>query len=207
MRGWGRAARACVAALVLSLAGCGDDDDGATGDSGESTGDSETEDDSSSGGGDDVPAIPFCAGVADWSSQAASLEQEVLALVNEARAAGYNCTGQSFSPTGPLTMSPALRCAARVHTQDMVDHNFFDHTNLMGEGPQERIDKTGYKWSRWGENIAGGNPTAEATVQQWLESSGHCANIMSPEFTEIGVGYVAGGLYGHTWTQVFGTPL
>jgi uncharacterized protein YkwD len=43
-------------------------------------------------------------------------------------------------------------------------------------------------------------------MDQWMGSDGHCANIMNPSFTEIGVGYYPGGQWGHLWTQNFGTP-
>jgi uncharacterized protein YkwD len=88
----------------------------------------------------------------------------------------------------------------------MSDRNFFDHTNPSGEGPAERVDAAGYDWRGIGENIAGGSPDAEGTMQQWMGSDGHCANIMSPDFEEIGIGYHPGGQYGHLWTQVFATP-
>ena len=91
-----------------------------------------------------------------------------------------------------------------MHSKDMYDRDFFDHTNPDGELPWDRMDRAGYNWSAAGENIAAGNPTAAATVQQWMESDGHCANIMSADFTELGVGYYPGGEWGHMWTQVFG---
>ncbi|MCA9690578.1 MAG: CAP domain-containing protein [Myxococcales bacterium] len=133
------------------------------------------------------------------------LEEQMVPLVNERRAQGANCGSKgSFGPAPPLTVHPALRCAARKHSKDMADNNFFDHTNLMGESPGDRIDQTGYNWSTYGENIAAGNATAAATLNQWMGSDGHCANIMNPSFEHIGVGYHPGGQWGHLWTQVFG---
>ena len=64
----------------------------------------------------------------------------------------------------------------------------------------------GYVWQTAGENLAGGNATAEATMQQWLDSDGHCANLMNPAFTELGVGYFPGGPYTTLWVQNFGAP-
>jgi len=57
----------------------------------------------------------------------------------------------------------------------------------------------------WGENIAAGNATAAATVEQWMNSPGHRANILNAKFTHIGVGYQhsAGSTYGHYWVQMF----
>jgi uncharacterized protein YkwD len=154
----------------------------------------------------EVPDIEYCQDVAGWSLQWSMLEQEVLDLVNEERAAGGSCGMQSFPPSGPLTMEARLRCAARVHSKDMNDRDFFSHFNPDGEGPSDRVDQTGYLWTSVGENIASGYPTAIEVMGAWLESSGHCANIRNPDFTELGIGYYAGGPYGSLWTQVFASP-
>lgn len=154
----------------------------------------------------DVPDNAYCVAVGDWDPGWAQLELDVLALVNQVRATGADCHSKGmFAATGPLTMSPALRCAARKHSADMAARNFFDHTNPDGELPWDRMGKAGYgNYSNAGENIAAGSPDAQGTMNQWLGSDGHCANIMSPNFQEIGVGYSPGGQYGHLWTQVFG---
>jgi uncharacterized protein YkwD len=151
----------------------------------------------------EVPDIDYCEDVAAWSPQWSMLEQEVLDLVNAERAAGGDCGMQAFPPSGPLTMEPRLRCAARVHSKDMNDRDFFSHFNPDGEGPSDRVDRTGYVWASVGENIASGYPTASEVMGAWLESSGHCSNIRNPDYTELGVGYYAGGPYGSLWTQVF----
>lgn len=155
----------------------------------------------------DVPAgVPYCSDAANWDPAWAQLEEDILTLVNQERAKGANCGSEGmFGPAGPLTMEPHLRCAARVHSKDMDDRNFFSHTNPDGEGPGQRIDKAQYgNYSTWGENIAAGSPNAAGTMNQWMGSDGHCANIMNPDFEHIGVGYHPGGQYGHLWTQVFG---
>jgi uncharacterized protein YkwD len=155
----------------------------------------------------DVPDNAYCDEVASWDPQWAQLEVEILAIVNEVRGQGANCgSAGSFGPAGPVSMQPALRCAARKHSKDMADRNFFDHTNPSGESPWDRMGQAGYSYSTAGENIAAGNSTASATMDQWMNSDGHCGNIMNPDFDEIGVGYYPGGQYGHLWTQAFGSP-
>ncbi len=162
------------------------------------------------GGGEDggeaeVPDNAFCDDVAGWQPGWSDLEEQILDIVNQRRAEGANCgTAGSFGPTGPLTMNPALRCAARVHSKQMVEQNFFAHDTPWGETPWQRIGAAGYQYSTAGENIAAGNATAVATMQQWMDSDGHCGNIMKPDFDEIGIGYYPGGGYGHYWTQNFG---
>jgi uncharacterized protein YkwD len=154
----------------------------------------------------DVPDNAYCAAVANYDPAWRQLEEDVLAIVNQKRAAGANCGGAgNFGPTGPLTMDPALRCAARKHSLDMDARDFFDHTNPDGQLPWDRMGMAGYgDYSNAGENIAAGSPDAAGTMQQWMDSDGHCSNIMSPDFQHIGVGYHPGGQYGHLWTQVFG---
>ncbi len=174
-----------LAVLVPIAASCGGDDGGGDGDD------------------DSVPALAYCDPARGWSPSAAALEAQIVTLVNQRRAAGATCGGQAQPPVPPLVADPALRCAARVHSQDMVDRNYFDHVNLDGETPWDRMERAGYLWSRAGENIAAGNATAEATMNQWMNSSGHCANIMSADFDDIGVGHVESGAM---WTQVFGSP-
>jgi uncharacterized protein YkwD len=157
--------------------------------------------------GDDVPGSAYCDDAADWTQSWATLEDEILTLVNQRRSEGANCgTEGSFNPAPPLTMNPALRCASRNHSKDMAVNDFFSHTNLQNQSPFERMQLAGYSYSAAGENIAAGNATAAATMQQWMSSDGHCANIMNPSFQELGVGYHPGGSYGHYWTQKFGRP-
>lgn len=195
--------------------GTGADGGGSTGgDAGDAgdTGDTGDAGDSSSDAGDtnepppvDVPDNPYCEEVASWDPAWVQLELDVLELVNQHRANGANCGSEgSFGPAPALTMNPALRCAARKHSKDMNDRMFFDHVNPSGESPWDRMQQAGYSYSAAGENIAGGSPDAAGTMNQWMESDGHCANIMNPSFEEIGVGYYPGGQWGHLWTQAFG---
>lgn len=194
MRKLGPALVVCALTVVPACSG-----DGTGGGGGDADGTGE-------GGDDGIPGNAYCDATNGWDSGYSAMEQEVLSLVNMHRSQGANCGSQgNFGPTSPLTMQSNLRCAARVHTKDMADRNYFDHTNPDGDGPQPRIEAAGYMgWTGWGENIAAGSPDAAGSVGQWMGSDGHCANIMNPDFTEIGVGYYPGGQYGHLWTQVFG---
>jgi uncharacterized protein YkwD len=159
----------------------------------------------------DVPDSSVCAPVASWSAEWAGFEQEVLRLVNENRAKGWNCdTMGMFPAAGPLAMNPFLRCSARLHSKDMAERMFFAHDNPDGENPGTRMREAGYVGRGWGENIAQGQRSPAEVVQGWMDSDGHCSNIMNAMFNQIGVGYFAGmstnprwnsALY---WTQNFG---
>jgi uncharacterized protein YkwD len=144
----------------------------------------------------------YCSDVSDSPSTWAAFEAEVLVLTNQHRVAGAVCGDEPYPPVDPLTMVAPLRCAARVHAQDMADRGFFDHTNPDGLSAGDRAEIAGYDWWAWGENIALGQPSPAAVVAAWMGSTGHCTNIMSDNFTEIGVGFYDG----QYWVQVFGRP-
>lgn len=201
--------------VVAGAAGCGGEDD-ASDASDEGAIDSGAMDGSSDGadgdppGSIDVPSVDYCAGVAAWDEGSRAFESEVVELVNQARAQGGDCgNGGSFGASGPLSMEARLRCAARVHSLDMVERGFFDHVNPDGESPFDRMERAGYQFRNAGENIAAGQTTPSEVVDGWLQSPGHCANILSPDFTEIGVGYMLAPQdpFAHYWTQTFGAPL
>jgi uncharacterized protein YkwD len=183
----------------------------------------------------DVPNIPECADYADWDEDDRALEEGVLALVNQYRQEGRDCA-VAKNAVATLEMDPLLRCAARMHAQDMADRSFFSHgtwddaaqtctvqddcgqnngklcDNKIGDetptrclnGPGVRLDSLDYDGTTWGENIYGGNSTALGVMTGWMNSSGHCNNIMNGNFKKIGVAHVAGGPYGYMWVQVFG---
>jgi uncharacterized protein YkwD len=135
------------------------------------------------------------------------LEDEMLRLVNEARARGAVCGSMRFGPAGPLVTNAELAGAARAHSQDMATRGFFAHNTPEGTTPQQRIMSAGYTGQfPIGENIAAGNATAEETMTQWMGSPGHCSNIMNPAYRQLGVGYYAAPStrFRHFWTQNFG---
>lgn len=133
-------------------------------------------------------------------------EREVVALVNAARAQARKCGSTSYSATTPVTVNAKLTESARAHSRDMAVKGFFSHTGLDGSLPWDRMRAAGYDYRAAGENIAAGQSSPASAMSAWLGSSGHCANIMSPKFTEIGVGHIQRGdtKYGHYWTQNFG---
>ncbi len=134
----------------------------------------------------------------------------MLARVNQLRAAGASCgTRGTFAPAGALTWNTLLTQAATAHSQDMVTNNFFSHTGSGGSTLGSRVDATGYAWSSLGENIAAGYGTVSNVMNGWMASDGHCANIMNPTFTQIGVACIKGtsaNTYGDYWTMDLGRP-
>lgn len=191
----------------------GDPDDTADVDSGGQGGDTG---DTDTGGGDtdtddpgnDERAEACHPDVAGWPRAWADLEEEVLDLVNAERARGADC-GQygRFGPADPLVMDPEARCAARYHSLWMAENGQFAHESPggdLGASFDARMRSAGYRGSPYGENIAAGYTSARDVMAGWMASDGHCANVMAPYPTDLGVGYYQGGPYGAYWTQDFG---
>ena len=90
----------------------------------------------------------------------------------------------------------------------MGDIDFFSHTGSDGLQASDRVTNAGYQWRAMGENIAAGQRYMAEVISGWLDSPGHCENIMSPAFTELGAGvyFVDGSSYPIYWTQVFARP-
>ena len=121
---------------------------------------------------------------------ATGISQQILALVNQARAAGHRCGGKYFSPVAPLSIDAALSRAALEHSRDMAAHDVFDHRGHDGSTPAARVELSGYGEHRIvGENIAAGAMTAAEVTEGWLNSPPHCENIMDGRFTQIGIAF------------------
>jgi uncharacterized protein YkwD len=146
--------------------------------------------------------------VAPASAQAPLQATRALQLVNEVRARGARCGDRSFAPAPPVKLSETLAGVAFGHADDMAKHNYFEHEDLIGRSPADRVRAVGYQEKLVGENIAYGPKSAEEVVQGWLDSPGHCENIMDPRFAEMGIAYAAGqaarrGLF---WVQLLVAP-
>ena len=147
----------------------------------------------------DIPVLPGQQQTGD----------EILALVNAARAQPRTCGTQAFPAAGPVRWNATLAEAALGHSTELATHHYFSHVEHNGSTPPERVTRAGYAWSRVGENIASGQRTALEAVQSWLDSPGHCANIMNGSFTEMGSAYAVNPASDNRtayWTQVFARP-
>lgn len=120
--------------------------------------------------------------------------QEVLQLVNAER----NKMGLKS-----LTLSINLTSIANTKAKDMAVNNYFSHTSPTYGTPFEMLQHFGVSYRSAGENIAAGQRSATEVMNAWMNSSGHRANILNSSYTELGVGYYAGGSYGTEWVQLF----
>lgn len=124
---------------------------------------------------------------------------EVLRLVNIERA---------NVGVAPLVLDEALCNAANMRAIEMDCTGVFGHKRPNDNSCFEVYDICNVEWqSACGENIAGGQATPEEVMKSWLGSAGHKANILSPEYTKMGLGYsnsgCGAGSYSHYWAQEF----
>ncbi|WP_426204352.1 CAP domain-containing protein [Pseudomonas sp. TWP3-1] len=134
--------------------------------------------------------------------------QKLLEQLNVARSQPRQCGGQAFAATTPLAWNAVLGGAAESHSRAMANNNFFDHKDRDGRTPGDRAELAGYSGQLVGENIAAGQDTVRKVVDGWLASPGHCANLMNPQYRELGAAYATdpksdAGIY---WTAMFGAP-
>lgn len=124
-------------------------------------------------------------------------ENKVLTLVNAERAkAGLS----------PLKANWQLSRTARYKSQDMIDKGYFSHTSPTYGSPFTMIQSFGLNFSAAGENIAMGQPTPEQVMTAWMNSPGHRSNILSPAYTDLGVGLAKNSNGTCYWTQMFIKP-
>ena len=131
--------------------------------------------------------IPLLTAIKDF-------ENQVINLTNAER---------SKRGLAPLKADWQLSRVARYKAMDMRDKNYFSHTSPTYGSPFNMINEFGLSYTAAAENIAAGQTTPQAVVNAWMASSGHRANILSPSYNEIGVGYAKGGSYGAYWSEMF----
>jgi uncharacterized protein YkwD len=140
---------------------------------------------------------------------AALINQRILDLVNQARAAGRRCGDLSYGAAPPLKLNASLSGAALAHSQEMATYGEFEHGGHDGSTPAQRVARAGYgAYQMVGENIAAGPTTAAEVTAGWLASAPHCQNIMEPGFSEIGIGFAVNTASSELiyWTQDFAAP-
>ncbi|MCI6736528.1 MAG: CAP domain-containing protein [Intestinibacter sp.] len=119
---------------------------------------------------------------------------EVLEIVNKERKA---------NGLKPLTLNKELSNVATVKSQDMINKGYFDHTSPTYGSPFDMMKSFGISYKAAGENIAKDQKTPSEVMNSWMNSPGHRANILSPNFTELGVGVAKDSKGTIYWTQMF----
>ena len=155
--------------------------------------------------GDNVPLFVTKLGAEDTESLANVLpeglqptpdpaaERQLFDLVNEAR---------TSAGIPPLDWDERLVPVARAHSAEMFRLRYFSHESPTAGSPFDRLKAAGITYTRAGENLAYAQSVTVAH-QGLMSSEGHRANILSPQFTRIGIGVMSAGAYGRMFTQMF----
>ena len=111
-----------------------------------------------------------------------------LAAINAERAHPHDCGETRYEATTELVWNEQLAAAARKHSDDMAQNDFMSHDSSDGTPFKSRIQNEGYtSYDKIGENVAVGQESVAVVVAEWMESPGHCKNIMDPRFDEMGM--------------------
>ncbi|MGP4040418.1 CAP domain-containing protein [Gracilibacillus sp. D59] len=114
-----------------------------------------------------------------WKAIEEGLEQQVFDLTNEVRA---------IHELDTLTWDDQAADAAKAHSKDMFEDNYFSHYSLNGDGLKERLLAANANYLSAGENIAAHYIDAPAVIHGWLNSKGHREALLKEEYTHLGVG-------------------
>ena len=134
--------------------------------------------------------------------------RDTLQRINSYRAAGATCGSQRFESAAPVTWNVLLEQAAQKHALDMAARRAMTHTGGDGSSMSDRVAREPYAWGALGENVSAGYGSVPDALAGWMRSSGHCANMMSPNFREVGVGgaNAPGDTFGWYRAMVLGSP-
>jgi len=122
-----------------------------------------------------------------------SLESQMLDLINQER------TSRGIKP---LQADPELVPVARAHAADMFARGYFSHYTPEGKDPFQRMSDAGIRFRTAGENLALA-PTLQIAHTGLMNSPGHRANILNPNFGRVGIGIMTGGRRGIMVSQEF----
>ena len=126
--------------------------------------------------------------------------------INAVRSQGRSCGSTFYPAVGALSWNTRLANAAQGHSTDMANNNYFAHEGLNGSTIGTRASAAGYNYRVVGENIAVGYNSIDEVMTGWINSPGHCANMMNASFKEYGMACASNpnSTYKTYWTQEFG---
>lgn len=136
-------------------------------------------------------------------------KSRILGIIFPATIADFTNSDRIANGLAPLAVNPILQEAAQEKANDMAQNNYFAHTSPAGLSPWYWFLKAGYNFSSAGENLAVNFFDSKDVMDAWMNSSGHRANILSVNYTEIGVATAEGTYNGDPTVfvvQEFGSP-
>lgn len=154
-----------------------------------------------------APAAPAAATEAPTAEK--SFPVRIVEALNAARTVPRLCGSTAYPAAGPLSWHPRAEQAALAQAQYLQRNNLFTHAGADNSSIGDRMTATGYVWQTVGENLAAGYLDFDAVLQGWLDSPGHCANVMNGAFVDVGVVLVQGtasNTYRTYWAMAMGRP-
>lgn len=161
------------------------------------------------GSGGDEAAPPVAqASVPVEPCPVGDLSNTAVPAINALRSVAQVCGGNSYSAVGAVSWDARLAEAARAHSTDMAANNFFSHTGSQASTLGGRVTAAGYTWTVVAENLAAGPGDLSAALSGWMNSPGHCQNLMQAAVTQVGLACVRrqGGGQTPYWTMVLAKP-
>lgn len=143
----------------------------------------------------EVADLEACAPAAMWPAEWTAAEVAVLAELNAMRAEGGRCGDLQFDPAPPLRMDPTLRCAARLHTLDMIARQYVSSIDPDGVTVGTRLFDLGYAAAIYSEvvsvvteAVADPEDDAHDAVVAWRDNPASCWQLRARELTAVGIG-------------------
>jgi len=153
--------------------------------------------------GDILHCVLLTSRTADFSENAGN---DSTRLYNESKV-DYHLVNafRVYHSLPALKWSEQAATSAHLHSQDMADNNYFDHTSLDGRQPWTRMKAQGISYHAAAENISAGRNNGIDTHDGWVNSSGHRSNILNDDVTRLGVGaaYQQNSTYRYYFTENF----
>jgi len=149
------------------------------------------------------------AGTATAAPGDSAFIEQAVKMINDARAVARNCGASAHAATGATRWNADAAEAAATQATYLQQNNLFSHTGANGSSVGDRLTAAGYVWSTVGEYIAAGYPDMASVVKGWLDSPGHCVNMMNPNFVDVGLALVPGtssNSYRTYWALVLAKP-
>jgi uncharacterized protein YkwD len=144
-----------------------------------------------------VAELAVCDPIADWDPV---IEDALLEQIDALRREGGRCGDLAFGPAPGLSADPSLRCAARLHSLDMVTRIYLAQVDPDGVSTGPRLDALGYPTSTFGENVGfvqaepdlDPEQVARAILLSWQDNPSTCWKLRARELTAVGIGATPG---------------
>ncbi len=144
--------------------------------------------------------ILICILISGLADAQSSLESRAVAQINALRTSGARCNGAGGIRIRAMRWNSTLAKAARVHALSMGSKRFVSHY-YQGVGPQTRVARAGYRYSRMSEIIFLGNGGSSKAINWWKNSKIHCWAMTNANYTEVGAAQFNGA-----WVVVMARP-